>query len=428
MTSCQPNLNMSNYDRVPKDTSLKLTSFTVAISDEELNDFKELLRLSRLGPKTYENLQKDGRFGVTYEWMLNAKIHWETKFDWRRNEEHINSFPNYLAQIEDDGGEVHDVHFVALFSEKPDAIPLMCIHGWPGSFLEFLDMLSVFRTRYTSRELPYHLIIPSLPGYAFSSTPSLQKDWSLTDSACLLNKLMVGLGFGSGYAVQGGDIGSYTSRIMAAKYDSCKAMHLNFCVMPYPENAVDDNLPLEETEKEGLDRGDTFGKTGTAYALEHTTRPATIGFVLSSSPLALLAWIGEKFQDWTDTTPSLDQILETVTLYWLTDTFPRAIYPYRGELVESASHSNGDNYRDIFKKGPARYMLHSDPRMFCHKPFGYSWNPKEIAPIPKSWAATTGNLVWFKRHTKGGHFAAMEQPDTMADDIEEFLGQVWPCS
>jgi microsomal epoxide hydrolase len=419
---------MSNYSRLPKETSLELTRFTIDIPEEELNDFTDLLRLSKLGPQTYENLQRDGRFGVTYEWMFNAKSHWEANFDWRRHEKRINSFPNYLAHIKDDDGEEYDVHFVALFSDKPEATPVMCIHGWPGSFLEFLDMLTIFKKRYAPQKLPYHFIVPSLPGYAFSSTPPLQKDWKLVDSARLMDKLMVGLGFGSGYVVQGGDIGSYTSRIMAAKYDSCKAMHLNFCVMPYPENATTGSLPLEEPEKEGLERGDTFGKTGTAYALEHATRPATIGFVLSSSPLALLAWIGEKFQEWTDTTPDMDQILEAVTLYWLTNTFPRAIYPYRGELVESPSHSVGDDYRNVFKKGPDRYMLHSDPELFCLKPLGYSWYPKEIAPTPKSWAATTGKLVWFKRHTKGGHFAAMEQPETMADDIEEFLSQVWPSS
>ena len=359
--------------------------------------------------------------------MSNAKSHWETNFDWRQHEKRINSFANYLAQIKDDDGEEHEIHFVALFSEKHDAIPVMCIHGWPGSFLEFLDMLSAFEKRYMPQELPYHIIIPSLLGYAFSSTPPLGKDWNLSDSARLMNKLMVGLGFGSGYSVQGGDIGSYTSRIMAAKYDSCKAMHLNFCVMTYPENPGQDTLPLENHEKEGLERGDIFGRSGTVYALEHATTPATIGFVLSSSPLALLAWIGEKFLDWTDTTPSLDQILEAATLYWLTNTFPRAIYPYRGKLVKGASPLMEDkDYRLVFKKGPQRYMLHSDPQLFCRKPFGYSWNPGEIAPIPKSWAVTTGNLVWFKRHTRGGHFAAVEQPETMTDDIEEFLGQVWP--
>ena len=429
---------MSQYDRLPQGASLDVTRFTLAIPDTQLADFNQLLRLSKLGPKTYENLQKDGRFGLTYDWMSTAKSHWETKFDWRHHEKRINSFPNYLAHIRDDDGREHDIHFAALFSEKPNAIPVLCIHGWPGSFLEFLDMLSVFKKRYTSQDLPYHLIIPSLPGYAFSSTPPLDRDWALADSARLMNKLMLGLGFGaSGYAVQGGDIGSYTARIIAATYPSCKVMHLNFCVMPYPEAAAEAAAaegstlpPLDEAEKTGLDRGDAFGKTGTAYALEHATRPATIGFTLSSSPLALLAWIAEKFQDWTDTTPPLDQILEAVTLYWLTDTFPRAIYPYRGELVEDKSHPDDksrpdEHYRQLFKKGPERYMPHSDPALYCHKPFGYSWNPKEMAPIPKSWAATTGNLVWFKRNASGGHFGAMEEPETMADDIEGFLGQVW---
>ncbi|KAL2356293.1 Alpha/Beta hydrolase protein [Cryomyces antarcticus] len=366
-----------------------------------LHEFKALLRLSRLGLKTYENLRNDGRFGVTHEWMVEAKLSScrtinNRSLTRRTCEKRINGFPNYLARIEDDGEE-YDLHFVALFSEMPDAIPVMCIHGWPGNFLEFLDVLSTFRKKYTPQGLPYHLIVPSLPGYAFSSTPPLHKDWTISDSARLMHKLMVGLGFESGYAVQGGDIGSYTARSLAAKFDSCK---VNFCIMLCLESVAEDSLRLEEREKEGLNRGDEFGKTGTAYAMEHTTRPATIGFVLSSSPLAM---IGEKFRDWSDTTPSLDQILEAVTFYWLTETFPRAIYPYR-----------------------TRYVLHSDPSLYCKRPFGYSWNPKEIAPIAKSWAATTGNLVWFRRHTKGGHFAAMEQPDNMANDIENFLAQVWP--
>ncbi|KAK5155351.1 hypothetical protein LTR04_005817, partial [Oleoguttula sp. CCFEE 6159] len=97
------------------------------------------------------------------------------------------------------------------------------------------------------------------------------------------------------------------------------------------------------------------------------------------------------------------------------------------ELVKDSPQPKGDvDYRHISKNRSERYVLHSDPSLYCKRPFGYSWNPKEIAPIAKSWAATTGNLVWFRRHTKGGHFAAMEQPDNMANDIENFLAQVWP--
>jgi microsomal epoxide hydrolase len=107
--------------------------------------------------------------------LSNAKSHWETNFDWRQHEKRINSFANYLAQIRDDDGDEHEIHFVALFSEKHDAIPVMCIHRWPGSFLESLDMLSAFEKRYMPQELPHHIIIPSLLGYAFSSTPPLGK-------------------------------------------------------------------------------------------------------------------------------------------------------------------------------------------------------------------------------------------------------------
>jgi microsomal epoxide hydrolase len=123
---------MADYSKIPQNASLQLTSCAVTIPDEELEDFKDLLRLSRLGPKTYENLQLDGRFGVSYEWMSAAKSYWEREFDWREHERRINGFPGRMARVVDDDGEEYDVHFVGLFSEKKDARPVMCIHGWPG--------------------------------------------------------------------------------------------------------------------------------------------------------------------------------------------------------------------------------------------------------------------------------------------------------
>ena len=283
----------------------------------------------------------------------------------------------------------------------------MFTHGWPGSFLEFLGLFSVFKNKYSSHDLPCHLIAPSLPGYTFSAGPPLTRDWTVEDSSRILHKLMIGLGFNSGYAVQGGDIGSYTSRVMAVKYDECKAMHLNFNVMNAPKDIPAESLDTEA--QDSINRAQDFLARGSAYAVEHGTRPSTIGFVLSSSPLAVLAWIGEKFLTWTDTTPALDTILESVALYYLTDTFPRAIYPYR----------------HAYRKPPERYYLHSDPAFYCHKPFGYSFFPKEIYPVPKEWVGTTGNLVFFKQHDVGGHFAALEQPEALAADVEEFLAMVW---
>ncbi|KAK2776195.1 putative epoxide hydrolase [Colletotrichum kahawae] len=415
---------MSEYSHFPHGPTLEISPFRLSTPPEELQELRDLVRLSKLGPRTYENSSAGGKYGVEYEWMAEAKKRWANGFDWNAVEARVNEYANFKAKIIDDDGASYSIHFIGLFSKKKDAIPLMCIHGWPGSFLEFIGILSALKTKYTPEDLPYHVIVPSLPGYAFSDSPPVDRDWALQDSARLLPKLMAGLGFEGGYALQGGDIGSYTARIMAGTYDSCKALHLNFCAMTCPDEAAD--TPLEAHEREALERSDKFVKFGTAYAVEHATRTATIGFVLSSSPLALLAWIGEKFLTWTHETPSTDEILASVTLYWLTQTFPRGIYPYRQEVIDDTHGSMTDaECRRVIKDGAKRYMFHPDPEYYCEKPMGYSWFPYEIVPVPKAWAATTGNLVWYRPHEKGGHFAALEQPEALLCDVEDFLEQVW---
>lgn len=143
----------------------------------------------------------------------------------RACEERINSFPNFKMPIQDNDGRTYDIHFLALFSQKVDAIPVILLHGWPGSFLEFLDILSLMVKQYTPETLPYHLIVPSLPGYAYSSSPPLDKDFRVEDIARLMNQLMLNLGFGGGYVAQGGDIGSKVGRVMAAEHEACKAVH-----------------------------------------------------------------------------------------------------------------------------------------------------------------------------------------------------------
>jgi len=209
-------------------------------------------------------------------------------------------------------------------------------------------MLDGIKQKYSASDLAYHIIVPSLPGYAYSSGPPIDKDAAMTDMSRICNKFMEALGFDDGYVAQGGDLGSMVSRQSAGHFDACKAYHLNMVHTPPPKNA--DQLEVQEIEKRAKPRGDTWLDTGTAYGQEHGTRTATIGLVLSSSPIAMLAWyaiyflpvcileetvltslvrIGEKFLQWSDEDPPLEQILESVTLYWLTDTFPRCIYPYR---------------------------------------------------------------------------------------------------
>lgn len=208
------------YDTIPSNASLKPEKFTAHVSDQDLDDFKQLLKLSKLGPKTYENQKPDNYLGISREWLAEAKSHWESQYDWRKTEDRINSFPNYKVQIED-----INVHFVALFSKKKGAVPIALLHGWPGSILEFLATLKILKGKYSEDDLPYHVIVPSLPGYGYSSGPPLDRNYTTEDAARVIDKLMTGLGFSSGYVSQGGDIGSFITRILGAKYDSCKAAH-----------------------------------------------------------------------------------------------------------------------------------------------------------------------------------------------------------
>ncbi|TAQ88112.1 hypothetical protein B7494_g3562 [Chlorociboria aeruginascens] len=394
---------MAEYSKIPVAATLKPSLFKVAIVEEQLTELRASLRYSRLGPLTYESSQEDHKYGISRKWLEDAKNEWLNIFDWRKHETHINSFPNFTTNIIDDDQKEYTIHFVALFSENPKAVPLMLFHGWPGSFLEFLPILSVLQKKYTPETLPYHVIAPSNIGYAFSSKPPLDKDFTVRDVARLFHKLAESLSFGSGYVVQGGDIGSAVARMMALTYDGCK---VNFSPITSPPEGLE-NVALSDVEKCGIDITTKFVTTGSAYAFEQGSRPSTIGLVLNSSPLALLAWIGEKFIDWSDTTPPVDEILAHITLYWLTNTYPTSIFPYRERFNRPKS------------------LVENSDEMYIKKPFGFSAFPREIIQPPKDWVATTGNLVFFRRHETGGHFAAFERPYELLADVEEFIKQVW---
>jgi len=380
---------MADYSKIPAGAKLQPKPYKCHVDDEKLKHMLDLLKLSPIGPAVWENTGKDQgetkmsrpdrKHGIRQDWLTNAKDHWLSTFSWRKHEDHLNSFPQYTTQIKDDEGRDYDVHFMALFSEKPDAIPIGFYHGWPGSFMEFLELFTLLKKKYSPKDLPYHVIAPSLTGYAYSSGPPVDLDFHLDRTTEIMHKLMLGLGFNS-YLAQGGDIGSMVSRTMATKYDECKGMHLNMFVSPPPQDEAKAK-DIDEFEAQCLQRGQEFRDKGMAYAQEHGTRTGTIGLVLSSSPLAMLAWIGEKFLEWTDEDPPLDTILASVSLYWLTDTFPRCIYPYR------------------------RLFDRPQNPPYIGKPCGYSYFPKELVPTPRSWAAAAANIVSYSRHSGGGHFA-----------------------
>ncbi|KAF2801503.1 alpha/beta-hydrolase [Mytilinidion resinicola] len=393
---------MSSFAIPPTGASPSLKPFVVNIAEARVSELHQLVKLSKIGIPTYENQQADGRFGISRDWLMDAKSEWE-KFDWRESEKYINTFPHFTAPVPDEksgnADGVFNLHFVALFSKRANAIPIVFLHGWPGSFLEFLPMLEVVRGQYSEETLPYHVIVPSLPGFVFSDAPPADRGFGAEDVARIVNAGVKLLGL-EAYMVQGGDIGSRVARISAVKYPEVKAAHLNFCMIPPPPSHPTSSTPSPE-EQAGLARLAQFQSSGSAYMQEHATRPATIGLCLSSSPLALLAWIGEKFLAWSDTPPSLPTILEAVSLYYLTDTFPRSIFTYREPGIAG------------------------DPAWFIAKPVGFSWFPKEVAPVPRAWVESTGRVVWWRAHDRGGHFAALERPGVVWGDVEGFVGEVW---
>lgn len=413
-----------SFSSLPGGSNDAIKPFTIHTDPEILDELETLLKLSRVAVPTFENSQKGGKLGIDRQRLQSIKEKW-IDFDWSKTEDRLNNFPHFKAAVTDDDGTKHDIHFVALFSKKADAVPLIMLHGWPGSFLEFMPILQLLKDKFTPETLPYHVIVPSLPGYAFSSGPPVHMDFGYGDVARILDRLMSMLGFGDAYIAQGGDIGSGVARILAATYSGCKAVHVNFLLVPKqpPNTSIDDLTP---SEKQGLARAKEWYTFGTAYAFEHGTKTSTIGLVLASNPIALMAWIGEKFDEWSDVTPLDETIIEFVTLYWITSSIERCLFTYRQDFSEGiAPLLFALDDRDPTSQPAAQPSNTTQrPRGYTEKPLGFSSFPKE-GPPPRSWVATQGNLVFYEEHDKGGHFAALEQPELLLKDMEDFVAQVW---
>ncbi|KAL8366550.1 hypothetical protein RB595_010417 [Gaeumannomyces hyphopodioides] len=375
--------------------------YSINIASDKVQRMQKLIELSPVPTPCYKNSLPDGNrdFGLRRDWFGAAKKRWETHFDWDKQQARFGRHNHFIAKVPTGYGEKIDIHFVALFSRAAQpAKPALLLHGWPGSFFEFLPMLDELAAKNTPATLPYHVIVPSLPSYLFSGSPPLDRDFGIED---------------------GGDIGSRACRVLAAQYAGCRGALLNYSPMPEPPGLP----PPSAEEAAGLERWEWFKTRGVGYAVMHATRPATVGLALASSPLALLAWVAEKFLDWTDpasfppdSSPSdqallglepgpdnrvslrlMDEVLLSGSLYFLTDTPHRCLYSYRETYSADSA--------------PPR-SSHAAPEYHVRAPtkLGLSWFPLGVAPVPLSWVATTGDLVWSRRHDRGGHFAALECP------------------
>ncbi|KAH8828653.1 epoxide hydrolase [Flagelloscypha sp. PMI_526] len=372
--------------------SFTTTPFTISISQARLKDLEDALKAARLPPPFFEGTQPP--FGMTTDWLRGALDAWKTTYDWKTFEDRVNTLSQFVADVPYDGSafKIHYIHQQSTAAGGTEATPLLLLHGWPGSFFEFLNVIEPLAAAN------FDVVVASLPGFTFSQKPPLDKDFGRNEVAKIMNSLMQGLGYNE-YAVHGGDLGSYVARILATDYSqNCKALHLTMFLAAKPDGIEDNSVPQDE--QQGLQQGAAWLQTGFAYGMMHGTRPSTIAHVVSSSPLALLAWIAEKVENWTDETPSLTTILDLVTLWYFTDTFPTSVYFYREDVLWFGAPS-------------------------IAVPFGYTWNKFDVAPTPEAYLRGRGNFKWFRKHQKGGHFFALERPETFVKDIQDCFSELW---
>ena len=322
--------------------------------------------------------------------------YWRTDYDWRRCEATLNGFDQYRTEI--DG---LNIHFVHVRSAHTDALPILITHGWPGSVIEFfkiIDPLMNPTAHGGQAQDAFHVVAPSLPGFGFSDKPA-ERGWNADRIARAWAELMRRLGYDR-YVAQGGDWGSVVTTEMALQQPAgLAAIHLNMpLVIPPP-------VPFEELsaeEQRAADRYQRFLSDGFGYFLLQATRPQTIGYALTDSPLGQAAWIYEKFHAWTDNggdpedALTRDEMLDVITLYWLTETAASSARMY----LENA---------DVIGEPPVVEM-----------PVGCSIFPREIVPTPRSWAERVyPNLIHWNELDRGGHFAAFEQPALFTQELRD---------
>jgi pimeloyl-ACP methyl ester carboxylesterase len=373
----------------------EIRPFHIDVPQATLDDLRERLA------KTRWPVQMPGvgwSRGVPVDYLRELADYWRDKYDWRSYEKQLNDFPQFTTEI--DG---QNIHFLHVRSPEPDAMPLLLSHGWPGSIVEFLKVigpLSDPRSHGGDPADAFHLVIPSLPGFGFSG-PASEPGWDSRRIASAFAELMHRLGYDR-YGAQGGDYGSFIGPDLGrVDTDSVIGIHVNAASVGFiPFGEVDESA-LTEVERARLGRLNYFMSEGNGYFQVQSTRPHTVAFALNDSPAGLLAWIVEKFKEWThpaDGLPSVerDLMLTNVMLYWLTGTAGSA-----AQIYYESTHSQS-----------------GWPTM-SGVPTGVAVFAEDIAI--RSASEATNNIVHWTDFDTGGHFAAMETPDLLVGDVREFF-------
>jgi pimeloyl-ACP methyl ester carboxylesterase len=329
----------------------------------------------------------DWSYGVNWDYMRALAEYWATKFDWRKAEASLNRYPQFVARVED-----YDIHFYHVRGRGPNPMPLILTHGWPGSVFEFLEGIGPLSATFD-------VVVPSLPGFGFSSKPKGKPVGPVT-TARLWHRLMTEvLGYRK-FGAQGGDWGMRVTMELAAQFpESVIGIHLNAAAAGAP---IPDAEQTAE-EREWI-RAVTAARTAELdYFNEQHHKPQTVAFALYDNPIGAAAWIAEKMKGWSDAGFTEDQTLTNVMIYLVTDTVGTGVWFYRGA---------GDERSQLRGK--------------LMTPTGFAAFPKEmpyLAP-PRSIIERGFNLVHYTKMPHGGHFACLEQPELLTADIREFFGKL----
>jgi pimeloyl-ACP methyl ester carboxylesterase len=374
--------------------STEIQQYRIDVPDAVLDDLRDRLRRTR-----FPAAAPDGSwdYGAERGWLEDLVTYWAEKFDWRGHEERLNRWDHFTTTLR---GE--HIHFLHIRSPHPDAVPLIISHGWPGSVAEFVDIIDplVDPVSHGGEERDaFDLVVPSLPGFGWSG-PTTGRGIGPWVTAEMWAELMARLGY-ERYGAQGGDWGALiTTNLGRIDPDHVIGIHLNMpSARPDPETMED----LRDDEKEALAAAKYYRDEDSGYFKQQSTRPQTVGYALEDSPAGLAAWIGEKFRTWTDCDGDVyravdrEALLRNITIYWVTAT----------------AHSSARMYYE--------HVHHPGEESYVAVPTGVARFPREIFRPSRRWCEKAYDIRHWTEYARGGHFAAMEVPDLLVQDIRAFF-------
>ncbi len=375
--------------------------FTVHIPQATIDDLRERLKHSRW-PDEVADAGWD--YGANLAYLKELADYWQNQFDWRVQEQKLNTFTHFRANVDGIG-----IHFIHERGKGPDPMPIILTHGWPDSFyrmVKIIPLLTDPASHGGNSADAFDVIVPSLVGFGFSDRSTI-RGMTVSRIADLWARLMTETLSYRRFAAHGGDIGGgVTQRLAMSHSEKLAGIHLTDVNYPYfsqrPTN-------LTEAEQKYVQASTAFLFQEGAYAMMEATKPQTISYGLNDSPIGLAAWIIEKFRAWSDCNGdverrfSKDELLTNLTIYWAKGT------------TSAADSSNRLYYEEMHNPTPPTYEEHSSV------PTAVALFPKDITPAPREWAERTLNVQRWTQMPRGGHFAALEEPELLAEDIRAFF-------